>query len=63
MSNVIDGISESTNTFHMCTYKYLVIGAKTLEILFISDNQAHGLVSQMLSMNFVTHFLVLCIKC
>ena len=42
----------------MCTY---VFGAKTLEIIFISDYQAHGLVLQMLSMTFWTHFLILCI--
>ena len=35
MSDVIDDISERTNIFHMCTYKTLVIGAKTLEIIFI----------------------------
>ena len=29
----------------MCTYKSF--GAKTLEIIFISDYQAHGLVLQM----------------
>ena len=62
MSGVIDDISEITNIFHMCTYKSMVIGAKTLEIIFISDNQAHGLLVQMLSMNFLTHFLILCIR-
>ena len=36
MSDVIDDVSERTNIFHMCAYKSLVIGAKTLEILFIS---------------------------
>ena len=35
----------------MCTYKSLV-----LEIIFISDYQAHGLLLQMLSMTFWTHF-------
>ena len=39
MSDVIYAISESTNIFHMYTYKSLVIGAKTLEIIFISDYQ------------------------
>ena len=29
---------------------------KTLEIIFISDYQAHGLLLQMLSMTFWTHF-------
>ena len=43
MSDVIDNISERTNMFHMCTYKHLVIGAKSLEITFVSDYQAHGL--------------------
>ena len=38
----------------MCTYKSLV---PTLEIIFISDYQAYGLVLQMLSMTFWTHFL------
>ena len=33
-----------------------VFGAKTLEIIFISDYQAHGLLLQMLSMTFWTHF-------
>ena len=45
----------------LCTYKYLVIGAKTQEIIFISNYQAHGLLLQMLPMNFLTHFLILCI--
>ena len=43
----------------MCTSKSL--GAKTLEIIFISDYQAHGLVLQMLSMTFWAHYLILCI--
>ena len=43
-------------------YVYLLVfGAKTLEIIFISDYQAHGLVLQMLSITFWTHFLILCI--
>ena len=33
-----------------------VFGAKTLEIIFISDYQAHGLLLKMLSMTFWTHF-------
>ena len=37
MFGVIDDIKERTNKFHMCTYKSLVISAKTLEIIFISD--------------------------
>ena len=52
MSDVIDGISDRTNIFHMCTYKSLVIGTKTLESIFISDYQGHGLMLQMVSMNF-----------
>ena len=36
----------------MCTYQSLV--PKTLEIIFISDYQVHGLVLQMLSMTFWT---------
>ena len=43
MSDVIDDISETINLFHMGTYKYLVFGAKTLKIIFISDYQALGL--------------------
>ena len=39
----------------------LVFGVKTLEIIFISDYQAHGLLLQMLSMTFWTHYLILCI--
>ena len=38
---------------NLSTYKSLVIGAKTLEISFISDYQAHGLLLQMLSMSFL----------
>ena len=38
-----------------------VFGAKTLEIIYISDYQAHGLLLLMLSMAFWTHFLILCI--
>ena len=36
MSDVIDGISERTNIFHVCSYRSLVIGAKKLEIIFNS---------------------------
>ena len=43
MSDIIDGISETINLFHNCTYKSLVIGAKVLELTFISDYQAYGL--------------------
>ena len=60
MSDVLDDMSERTNIIHTSTYKSLVIGAKT-EIVFISDYQAHGLLLQMLSMTFWTHFLKLCI--
>ena len=63
MPDVIDNILERTNIFHMCTCKSLVIVAETLEIIFISDYQAHRLLLQMLSMNFLTHFLILRIKC
>ena len=52
MSDVMNAILERTNIFQTCIYKSLVIGAKTLEILFISDYQGHGLLLQMLSMNF-----------
>ena len=38
--------------FHMCTYKSLVICSKTLEIIYISDYQAHELLLQMLLINF-----------
>ena len=38
-----------------------VFGAKTLEIIFISDYQAHGLLLHMLSMNFWTQFQILCL--
>ena len=62
MADAIDDISERTNILYKCTYKSLVIGAKTLEIIFISDYQAHGLMLQMLSMNFLTHSLLLCIN-
>ena len=43
MSDVINDILERINVFHTCTYKSLVFGSKTLEIIFISDYQAHGL--------------------
>ena len=49
MSDVIDGISERTKIVHMFTYISLVIGAKSLEIILISDDQAHELLLQMLS--------------
>ena len=52
MSDVIDAISERTNIFHMRTYKSLVIGAKTLEIIFIYDYQAHRQLLQILSVDF-----------
>ena len=61
MSDAIYYISERANIFHMCTYKSWDIGAKTLEIIFISDYLAHGLLLQMLSMIFLTHFIILCI--
>ena len=38
-----------------------VFGAKTLEIIFIPDYQAHGLFLQKLSMTFWTYFLIQCI--
>ena len=43
MSDVIYVISERMNIFHMCNNKALVFAAKTLEIIFLSDYQAHGL--------------------
>ena len=52
MSDVKDDILERTKAFHTCTYKSLVVGTVTLEIIFISNYQAHGLLLQMLSMNF-----------
>ena len=54
MTYVIDYISERMNIFHMCIYKSLIFGSKTLEIIFISDYQAHGLLLQILSINFLT---------
>ena len=63
MSDVIDEISKRTNIFHMRSDKSLVIAAKTLEIIFISDYQSHGLLLQMLSTNFFIHFLILCMNC
>ena len=42
MSSGMDYISERINIFHMCTYKALVFGAKTLEIVIISDYQAQS---------------------
>ena len=52
MSDVKDDTLEIINAFHTCTYKSLVIGTVTLEIIFISDYQANELLLQMLSMNF-----------
>ena len=63
MSDVMDDISERNNVFHMRTYKSLVISSKMLEIMFKSDYQAHEMLLQMLSINFSTHFLILCILC
>ena len=59
MSDVIDDISERMDIFHMSTYKSLIFGAKTLEIIFSSGNSAHGLLLQMSSINFLTYFLIL----
>ena len=53
-----DVIKLKVRTLNVCLK---VFGAKTLEIIFISDYQAHGMVLQMLSMTFWTHFLILCI--
>ena len=39
----------------MCTYEFIVFGAKTLEIILISDYQAHELLLQIFSVNFLTH--------
>ena len=39
MSDVINDILERINIFHMCSYKFFVFGAKTLEIIFICDYQ------------------------
>ena len=63
MSDVIDDISERNNVFHMWTYKSLVIVSKMLQIIFISDYQALGMLLQMLSVNILTHILILCILC
>ena len=63
MSDVINDILERINIFHMCSYKSLVFGAKTLEIIFISDYQAHRPLLQILFMHLLTHFITLCIKC
>ena len=43
MSDVIYVISEKMNIFHMYNNKALVFAPKTLEIIFLSDYQAHGL--------------------
>ena len=56
MSDVINDILERINIFHMRIYIYLIFGAKTVELLFISDYQAHGLLLQMLSVNFFDTF-------
>ena len=56
-----NGILERINIFHMCNDKSLVFDVKTLEIRFIFDYQVHGLLLQMLSMNFLTCFLILSI--
>ena len=41
----------------MCTYTSMVFSAKTLETIFIFDYQAHELLLQMLSLNFLNIFL------
>ena len=43
MSIVINNILESITIFHMCNYQFVVFGAKTLEIIFISAYQANEL--------------------
>ena len=43
MPDVMDDTSERINIFHMCVNKSLVSGAKTFELICISDYQAHGL--------------------
>ena len=43
----------------MCTYKSLILGAKTLEIIYIANYQAHGLLLQTFSINFMTDFFIL----
>ena len=55
--DVICDISEWRNIFHMYTYKSLVFVAKTLEIMFVSDYQAHGLLLQMPAINCLSYFL------
>ena len=56
MSDVKADISERTNILYMCTYKSLVFGAKTLEIIFISGYQVLELLLQMFPLNILTHF-------
>ena len=61
MSVVINNILERITIFHICNYQFVVFGAKTLEIIFISAYQANEQLLQMLSMSFLPHFLILCI--
>ena len=49
--NRLYDISERNNIFLMNAYKSLVFGAITLEILFISDFQAHELLLQTDAIN------------
>ena len=51
-----DAIKFKIRTLNVYLYAF---GAKTLEIILISDCQAHGLLLQMLSMTFWTHFQIL----
>ena len=44
-------LRKTMNIFHMFPYKPLAVRALILEILFITDYQAHGLLLQMLCIN------------
>ena len=59
MSDVINDIFIKNQYIDMCTYKSLVFDAKLFDIIFISDYQAHVLLLQIISMDFLTHFLIL----
>ena len=46
-------VQKKPNIFHICTYKSLVIDAKILEIIFISDYHARRLLVHMLLFDFI----------
>ena len=57
----ISAICHQVSNIRTLNVYLYVFGAETLEIIFISEYQAQGLLFKMLSMNSLTHILILCI--